>query len=138
WSICPDGSGNVLLANNFWGKTLYFSSSGPPSTDTTIYAKTTPAPFTLTDQGNGQFALAANFSGSLYPIVAGADNILRWANPGTTPTVFSIALKLYAPDVTAPSLQQGEVALFNGCNYSTGAGTYIFPANTPDLSPFTF
>src|SRR5262249_3525821 len=77
----------------------------------------------LTDLGNGQFTLAANFSGTLYPIVVGADNVLHWATPGTTPAVFTTVLKFYSALTTTPQpLVAGEAALFQACNYELVSG----------------
>jgi uncharacterized protein YjbI with pentapeptide repeats len=145
WSICPDSSGNVTLTNPgsiVPSKPVAFFSSGPPNTDTTLYtAQTptqTPTPFKLIDIGNGQFTLAAYFSGTLYPIVLGTDNILHWAAPGTSPAVFTAVLKFYEGGATVPPLQPGEVALFRGCNYSSGVGTWVFNTNTPNFGVFKF
>ena len=149
WNICPDSSGNVTLVN-----TLAFTpelplvifSAGPPNTDTALYYNfndefihTTPTPFKLTDLGNGQFTLAANFSGTLYPIVVGSDNVLHWATPGTTPAVFTTVLKFYSAVATAPQpLVAGEAALFQACNYDliSGGGMWVFTGNIPDFGVF--
>lgn len=136
WSICPDGSGNVTLGNSLFGG--YFFASGPSNPDTALYAMKTPTPFSLTDLGNGQFTLAANFSGGLYPIVLGTDHALHWANPGTTPTVFTVQLKYYV-DLSADtsSLQPGDVALYRGCNYDTSAGTWVFTTTVLNFASYT-
>ncbi len=137
WNICPDGSGNVTLENSLFGIVGYFSSSGPSNTDTTLYATKTPTPFSLTDLGNGQFTLAANFGGSLYPIILGTDHALHWADPGTPPTVFTIHLKYYLSGSPAPTLQPGEVALYRGCNYDTSAGTWDFTTPILNFASYT-
>ena len=121
-------------------------SSGPPNTDAALYYNfnyefihTTPTPFKLTDLGNGQFTLAANFSGTLYPIVVGSDNVLHWATPGTPPAVFTTVLKFYSALATTPQpLVAGEAALFQACNYEliSGGGMWVFTGNIPAFGVF--
>lgn len=135
WNICPDGSGNYLIFQP--GGPYAFNSAGPSSTDKSLHVDWPATPFKLTELGNNQFTLAANFSGKLYPVVLGADNTLQWTSAGTNPSVFSISLKYYESDVQAQDLQVGEVALFQGCNYdSTISGTWVFTTEVPDFGQF--
>ncbi len=139
WSICPDGSGNYTFGQPGFlqSSPTFFTASGPPSTDTSIYETTgTPLKLKLTDLGNGQFTLMANFGGALYPIVVGSDNVLHWATSGN-PTVFTTTVKFYWTG-PLPPLQSGEVALFPVCNYDDSQGVWVFNTNIPNFGLFTF
>jgi uncharacterized protein YjbI with pentapeptide repeats len=138
WTICPDGSGNYVFTQPavFNHPATYFSSAGPPGTDTRLYQNTgTPTKFKLMDLGAGQFTLVANFNGSLYPVVVQADGNLHWSASGD-PTVFTSVLKLYVNGVVVPALQPDQVALYDACSYDPGGITYVFTADVRDLVPF--
>ncbi len=135
WYICPDGSGNYTIFQT--GGPTTFTASGPPSTDTSLYVNYPATPFKLTDLGNDQFTLAANFGGTLYPVVLGSDNVLHWAAQGTPPAVFTIALKYYPLTGVAQPLLPGEAALFQACNYDVSStGTWVFTTTFPNLGAF--
>lgn len=152
WNICPDGDGNVTITNTpveeSYGTdyVAYWFSPGPPSADTSFdnydYSATStkpPAPptrFRLTDYGNFQFTLAANFGGTFYPVVLGSDNILHWAPPGTTPTMLTTVVKFYfATYLPSTPLSLGEAALFQvNCNYDNDKyDTSVVLYDIPDL-----
>jgi uncharacterized protein YjbI with pentapeptide repeats len=137
WYICPDGSGNYTFIASLTQPHLPLFSLGPPSTNNTIFLNLSnfgaSTPFKVTDLGNGQFTMAANFSGKLYPVVAESDGLLHWTQPGTTATVFTMVLKYYPPGTSVPPLQAREVAVFAGCNYDASDGTWIFLADSPSL-----
>ena len=141
WVICHDGSGNYnLFQPGVFGPGNVFFSSGPPNTDTSLYSVgvdvDAPTAFKLTDLGNGQFTLAANFGGTLYPIVVTADGGLHWTTSGA-PTTFTIVLKYYELGVVAQPLLPGEAALFQACNYDVSSkGTWVFNTNISDFGPF--
>jgi uncharacterized protein YjbI with pentapeptide repeats len=145
WVICQDGSDNynVIKPPLVSGAPDFFFSTGPPNTDTSFYSEGEdntngyePTAFKLTDLGNGQFTLAANFGGMFYPIVVGADGALHWTTSGA-PTTFTIVLKYYEPGVAAQPLLPGEVALFQACDYDvSNTGTWVFNTSISDFEPF--
>ena len=116
WYICPDNSGNYIFKASVTTEKLPLWAWDPPNTNTTIFLNLGNigawTPFKVTDLGNGQFTMAANFSGTLYPIVAESDGLLHWAQPGTPATVFTIVLKYYPSGAFTPPLQAREVAVF--------------------------
>jgi uncharacterized protein YjbI with pentapeptide repeats len=143
WNICADTNGYVTFTNSYaTGLRYSWYSDGPSSSDTHFYvwdsyhAHGTLQLFKITDLGNGQFTLAANFLGTFYPIIYGTDHALHWASPGTTPAVFTITLKWYQPSAVTPSLQQDEIAVFEECSFSTNGGTFVFTRDIPDFFPY--
>ncbi len=95
--------------------------------------------FHVTDLGSGQFTLTTSD-----PLGQGAVN-LGGSDPtelvrnfvDTTPTTFTVDFKAFQCDTcdsaTLP-LQEGEVALFAGCDYKGPA--FVFQADAPDLSVY--
>lgn len=141
WTICHDNDGNYQILQPTGGPPRVFFSAGPPSTDTTLYSlqagpSTAPTAFKLTDLGSGQFTLAANFAGTLYPIVLDADGALHWTTSGT-PATFATVLTYSPQGVAAQPLQPGEAALFQSCNYDVRTtGTWVFNTTISDFQPF--
>lgn len=146
WVICPDTSGHYTIGGyGFDPQPIEVGGPFDPQNGWLVWGADPPALFKLSDQGNSQFTMTANFSGTLYPVgVDAATGTLSYVGQSATP--FTLVATIYLPGVAVPPLVPGQVAVFvpeGGFCDSSFEGTantadrWVFNASVPDLQVLT-